>query len=149
MELLTVKMLNSCIERQLNKEMARFGLTYTQATIIGMLSENSGRKIFQKTLEEMLGLRRPTVSGILLRMEKDGMIKNEPDPGDKRFKVITLTEEAKGIAEHVRERVNAISALFLSGFSDKELKTLENYLNRMIRNGLDHENHTDWRNETI
>lgn len=74
MELLTIKMLNTAIERVMNREMSDLGLTYTQTTVIGYLLENRGQDICQRDIEYNLGLTHPTVSSILNRMEANGLI---------------------------------------------------------------------------
>ena len=69
-----IKILNTAIERILNKEMAELGITYTQATVIGFLNRNKDVEICQRNIEENLGLTHPTVSSILARLEEKKII---------------------------------------------------------------------------
>ena len=70
MELIHIKVLNTAIERILNKELAEYDITYTQATVIGYLKHHPEQDICQKDIEINLGLTHPTVSSILSRMEE-------------------------------------------------------------------------------
>ena len=94
MELIHIKVLNTAIERILNKELAEYDITYTQATVIGYLKHHPEQDICQKDIEINLGLTHPTVSSILSRMEEKNMIETRNMASDRRYKYIDLTEKA-------------------------------------------------------
>ncbi len=73
----------------------------------------SKKTVYQSELEDVLNLRRATVSGILMTMEKNGIIKRVASKKDARTKEIILNEKVEKIFfmssirnENVRECIN-------------------------------------------
>lgn len=134
MELLQFKILNTAIERILNNEMSDIGLTYTQATVIGYLKRNMEKEICQKDIEYNLGLTHPTVSSILNRMEKSGMIDTEPLASDHRYKKIKPTEKAIRSSEIIHEKIEKIKEQLFEGITPEQEEILSIAVKRMIQN---------------
>ena len=62
--------------------------TPTQMQIMEYVLNNQDTNIYQKDLENVLGLRRATVSGVLQTMEKNGLIARVITEEDARVKKI-------------------------------------------------------------
>ena len=98
-----VKTLEKMITREFIKDIdctrkkIGFVPTPTQMQIIGYIIDHNGQKVYQKDLENVLSLRRATVSGVLKTMEKNKLIKRTVDTNDTRVKEIILEERAKKI----------------------------------------------------
>ena len=73
--------------------------TPTQMQIMDYFLDNNKKEIFQKDLEDILHLRRATVSGVLQTMEKNKLIQRVTDEEDTRIKKIILNKKAKKIFE--------------------------------------------------
>lgn len=109
-------------------------LTGTHGWVIVFLSEHENEDIYQKDLEKQFGISRSTTSKMLAQMEKKGLVGRERVACDDRLKKIVLTERSRELAFKARQdSVNAEKKL-TKGFSDAELKTLKNYIDRMIEN---------------
>lgn len=134
MELLDIKILNNAVERQLNKELSRLGITYAQSTVVAFLSLHTEERICQKDIECRLGLSHPTVSSILRRMEEKGMVESRPLESDRRCHAISLTEKSREMSGSIRENIQGITERVLEGISPEEEAELERLLQRMIRN---------------
>lgn len=134
MELIDFKILNTAIERLLNKEMAEFGITYTQATVIGYLKQNTGREICQKDIEYTLGLTHPTVSSILSRMEEKQMVITEAQTNDHRYKRIVLTPKALEISDGIHIKIEQIATRLFDGISKEEQDELSITMKKLIKN---------------
>lgn len=134
MKLIYFKMLNTAIERLLNSELAEYGLTYTQATVIGYLKRKEGQDTCQRDIEASLGLAHPTVSSILRRMEEKGMIQTENREEDHRYKHITLTPASEQLVHELRRRINGIEQRLYTGLSDEELASLNRMMQKMLHN---------------
>jgi len=134
MELLQIKMLNTAVERILNQEMAEFGLTYTQTTVIGYLLENSDRDVCQKDIEYSLGLTHPTVSSILRRMEAVGIIRTETQAADRRYKKITLTEKAIRQREQIQLKYCKVKEKLFEGVSQQQRDITNATIQAMLKN---------------
>lgn len=134
MDLMEVKILNTAIERTLNKEMAELGITYTQATVIGFLKKNEEKEICQKDVEHSLGLTHPTVSSILIRLEEKDFIQTTPFSSDRRYKRILLTDKSNQMAAVIQEKINAISETAFSGLDEEKQDELSNMIQQIVRN---------------
>lgn len=134
MELIQFKILNTAIERTLNKELSDMGLTYTQATVIGYLKRNMDRDICQKDIEYSLGLTHPTVSSILSRMEESGMVVTEPMLSDHRYKKIMPTEKAVGSFGRIHEKIEKIKEKMFEGISPEQEEMVNRMVVKMIQN---------------
>lgn len=134
MELIQFKILNTAIERTLNKELSDMGLTYTQATVIRYLKRNMDRDICQKDIEYSLGLTHPTVSSILSRMEESGMVVTEPMLSDHRYKKIMLTEKAVGSFGCIHEKIEKVKEKLFEGISPEQEEMVNRMVMKMIQN---------------
>lgn len=85
-------------------------------------------------LSKLTGLTKTTLSAMLKRLEEQGLLCSTQDPKDSRKKQYDVTEMGwaqKEIGEKVSRKVNDI---FYHGFSEKEIKDFENYLERIKTN---------------
>ncbi len=134
MELLDFKILNTAIERLLNQKLAEFGITYTQATVIGYLKRNQGKEIFQKDIEYHLGLNHSTVSILLRRMEDKQMVKIQCLDSDRRYKKVSITAQALEISEQISVKIQEITTLLLQGISSERQQQISQTMKQMIQN---------------
>lgn len=131
---LMIKMLNNAFKQELNKEIASLDLSSSQAHVLGYLSHNQDKTIFQKNIEEQFNLKHPTVTGILQRLEEKGFIKQIPLETDHRYKQIILTEKSRILHNRITELSSATADKFLVGMSAEEVNTLKLLLEKMIAN---------------
>lgn len=85
------------IRRELQKPIAsaiaRGGLTAPQRGVIEILVSTNGLSL--KELSRRMGLTHSTVSGIVDRLEKRGLVARQQDPEDGRFSRIAVTEPVR------------------------------------------------------
>lgn len=134
MDIIEFKILNTAIERLLNKEMSELGITYTQATVIGYLNLNKNVEICQKDLELNLGVTHPTMSSILSRLEEKNFIKTEPLSSDKRYKKISLTKKSNEIINHIDTKIKYISNKLFKNLNSEEIDFLSSIIKKIILN---------------
>ena len=133
MELIHIKVLNTAIERILNKELAEYDITYTQATVIGYLKHHPEQDICQKDIEINLGLtpphrkQHPFSYG---RKKYDRDTKNMAS--DRRYKYIDLTEKAMNISDEIHTVIQRITAELFAGVSKEEQQVFSNVLKTLI-----------------
>jgi MarR family transcriptional regulator for hemolysin len=88
----------------------------------------------QRDLARFAKMEQPSMAQMLVRMERDGLIRRAPDPADGRSSLISLTEIAEA------RLPNACKVLFqgnreaLDGFTEKETEQLVALLTRLIAN---------------
>jgi DNA-binding MarR family transcriptional regulator len=88
------------LRRPLEAEVAKGELTLPQGAVMREVVRNHG--ISLKDLSRAVSLAHSTVSGIVGRLEKRGLIERRPDPADGRVSCIYPTAV---VAEFVRERI--------------------------------------------
>ena len=87
-----------------------------------------------RELATRTGLAKTTLTGMLDRLEKEGLILRCKSASDRRQIHIVLTQQARmhyDTYEAVSEEMNRI---FYRGFSDSEITELEMQLKRILRN---------------
>lgn len=116
------------------KEFAELGLTEGQPKILYILRRNPD--ILQKDLAALCGVRPPTLTVLLQKMEAKNLIYKETcsvSGGKKAYK-IHLTDEGKAISERLEVVVENLEERGFSGFSPDERKTLLNLLCKVENN---------------
>ena len=109
-------------------------ITGNNGWIIGYLSENSDKDIYQRDIEKHFTIARSTASKVLRLMEEKSLIQRQPVAHDARLKKIILTQKAYEIKGLMREDAEMMEQTLTQGFSEEELKTLHSYIQRMKEN---------------
>lgn len=117
----------------MDASLSTYSLTSSQLHVLFLLDRHGG-EMTQKTLEEALGVSHPTVVGLVSRLEKQGFITTETDPDDRRHKKIVPTEKALNLKEELGRARRENERKMTNGFSEKELKQLNEYLQRIYAN---------------
>lgn len=108
--------------------------TPTQMRIIQYILENEEKEVYQRDLEEVLNLRRATVSGVLQTMEKNHLIERITDSNDLRSKKIILNQTTKDLFKKKEKQMEEIEKILIVGITEKELETFSNVLEKMKEN---------------
>jgi DNA-binding MarR family transcriptional regulator len=82
-------------------------------------------------LSGKLALNSSTLTGILDRLEKKGLLKRELNSKDRRSIIVKLTEKAKTLKDGLWKAYETVNGEFLSVLSKEEHKTLLNVLGRL------------------
>lgn len=77
----------------------------------------------QRDLVLMLHVERATLSGVLLALAKKGFVNQEPDPGDQRQKILTLTDSGRALWERLPDPIDLIQRTAFDGVSSDDLAT--------------------------
>lgn len=120
--------------------------TPTQMQIMDYFLENNKKEIFQKDLENILKLRRATVSGVLQTMEKNELIERVTDLDDTRTKKIKLNQKAKEIFDRNEKKMKEIEEIITSGISEEDLKSFSKVI-QIMKNNLELANKEGSKND--
>lgn len=111
------------------------GVTGMQGWIIGYLYHHKdAQDCFQHDLELEFNIRRSTASGILQRMERDGLIERAMVPTDARRKKLILTSKAIGIHENVMRAIDTVESNLTNGLTSAEIETFLTTLGKIKQN---------------
>lgn len=108
--------------------------TPTQMQIMEYILEHPNENIYQKDLEDILNLRRATVSGVLQTMEKNNLIERIIDTNDSRVKKIILNPETKKIFEAHEEKMEEIEKNIINDISEEEIFQFLSVIKKMQNN---------------
>lgn len=103
-----------------------------QGRILYVLWQEDGVPI--KTIAERCGLAITSLTTMLERMEKPGLIIRQQDSGDKRKTLIFLTDKAKALKEDYDAVSDRMSTIFYQGFTEEEIRNFEEHLERIRLN---------------
>ena len=93
------------IRRPVEAEFAKGGLTGPQRSVMQVLVQSGGGSL--KELTARIGLAHSTVSGIVDRLEKRGLVERQPNLNDRRHTRIVLSREVR---EFMEKRYPVIAA---------------------------------------
>ncbi len=86
--------------RRLSRERcAEYGVTATQVTVLKLLYEIGGLSLSKLSTE--IRAHNSTVTGIVDRMERDGLVERAQSPDDRRVWVIDLTARGRDLARKI------------------------------------------------
>jgi DNA-binding MarR family transcriptional regulator len=136
----SVRSLNNLIMRRFDSNRpdreALERVTNANRWVISFLVEqqNNGKDVYQKDLETAFCITRSTISKVIDLMIQKDLIRRMPVAHDARLKKLVLTQKAMELSEKMRIYADGVEREITAGFSDKELDTLFEYIDRMKKN---------------
>ncbi len=131
------KILSTLTGRRLaraGRELCGEGFTHRQGQIIHFLIQNASRgDLFQRDVEEELSIRRPTATGILQLMEKNGLLRRESVEYDARLKKLVLTDRALALDANAQAVLGEREGRLTADIPPEELAAARRVLERMRR----------------
>ena len=105
-------------------------LTPPQYQTLRLLWEQDGQPF--KDLAEANGCKRPTMTGIVDTLEKNGLVRRQPNPDDRRSLLVTLTKIGKDLEGSTPDLDN-IYASCCAGLNVEEFQQLGSLLGKLDR----------------
>ena len=96
-------------------------LTPPQLQTLRLLWERDGRAL--KDLAAAIGCTRPTMTGVVDTLEKNGLVRRESNPVDRRSVLVTLTDKGKEM-EGSTPDLERMYASCCSGLNEVEFQQL-------------------------
>lgn len=113
-------------------EQAGLGLTAGEARTLAHLNINPGLR--QGVLAERMNVEPMTMVGYLDRLEGQGLIARDPDPTDRRAKIVRLTEAAAPLLEKVIAAAATAREEALAGLAPDQRDALRTALEQVRAN---------------
>jgi DNA-binding MarR family transcriptional regulator len=117
---------------QMNEALAANGIYAGQEMFLWHLWREDG--LTQSQLVERLCVQPPTVSKMLDRMERAGLVERRPDPDDSRVTRVYLTEQGRRSQDAVSEVWKTIEQRLTMGLSVEERLLLRRLLLQVHEN---------------
>lgn len=131
--LFLVRCLSKKLRNSFDNRLAEKDLTAQQGRCLCFISKNNylGIAVHQHDIEKEFELSKSTVSGLVDRLEKKGLITRTPS--GSRTKII-LTEKGEAVIDYIHEgRVETTNKL-LNGFNDDEKSEILQIVKKLISN---------------
>ena len=103
-----------------------------QGRILYVLWQEDGISI--RSLSTKCGLAITSLTTMLERMEKQGLIRRAQSEADKRKTLLFLTERAYALKNEYDFVSKEMGNIYYKGFSDEEIILFEGYLDRIRKN---------------
>jgi DNA-binding MarR family transcriptional regulator len=119
----------------MKKGLIEAGVEIVRPAYLGVLLclwQEDERKVID--LGRCARLEPSTMTGLLDRMERDGLVYRAPDPNDRRAHRICLTAEGKQVKDPVMAVTPKVVSSFFKGISDDDLNHTINILQRVLIN---------------
>ena len=97
----------------------------------------NGDSVPQRELMNMFELKAGSLSEVLTKIERDGLIERTLDPQDRRQRIVRLTEEGHAQAMLEQQSRESFRAQALSCFNEDERTQLEDMLARVTAHWKD------------
>jgi MarR family transcriptional regulator, organic hydroperoxide resistance regulator len=119
-------------QHRMQSLLSEYGLYSGQPPVLFMLWEQDGRS--QTEFCEKLELKPSTVTVMLQRMEKAGLLQKLSDKEDLRVSRVFLTEKGKSIRAEVENAISKLDDECFIGFTDEEKILLRRFFLSMRNN---------------
>lgn len=119
----------------LKRELASAGVGAVRPSYLGVLMtlwSEDDRKVGD--LGQGAGLEPSTMTGILDRMQRDGLLVRAADPADRRATRVQLTGAGAALKEPVTGAVDRVMGAMLAGVDEGQLAELKGALRRALQN---------------
>ncbi|KQP01952.1 hypothetical protein ASF30_00105 [Leifsonia sp. Leaf264] len=113
----------------LNRLSAEHDLSLTQLRVLAILRD---RRLRMSDLADHLGLEKSTLSGLVDRAEKRGLLKRARDAADGRAIEVFLSGAGRELAERLQDDAARDLRPLTSGLSEDESRVLALLLTRML-----------------
>ena len=104
----------------------------SHGNILFQLSVNE--KMTMGDLAQKINRDKSTTTVLVRKLENEGFITGEPDPADKRSRIIYLTKKGQKFNTTARELSKDLLDTFYKGFTEKEKETFLELLMRIKNN---------------
>ena len=112
---------------------ARHGLSQTQVDIIAFLHNNPERDTAADIVELRM-MRKSNVSLAVDSLMRKGMVRREPDGGDRRRIHLKLTDAAEQLTPEIAKSREAMLAQLFQGFTPEEKASYLRLTQRIFEN---------------
>jgi DNA-binding MarR family transcriptional regulator len=105
------------LRRRFDQKARHLGLTRAQWQVLAHLARNEG--INQVGLAELLDVEPITLCRQIVRLEERGWVARRPDPGDRRARLLFMTEKARPVIVEMRALAEEVYAEALDGLPEE------------------------------
>lgn len=113
----------------LDAEAMRHGITIRDQLVLSALAAEPGRA--QLAIGAALGVDKTTLTTVLDRLERRGLVRRGPDPQDRRVRIPEVTAAGRALQLEVAGAVHAVERELLQAVPTDERTALRSALRRL------------------
>ncbi len=119
-----------------NKNLKEFDINFQQAMIILFIYSynNEGKEIYQKDLEQLMGLSNPTITTSVKTMMRKDLVYRIQSENDGRYYHLHLTVKSFNIVEDIAHKIFSANESFSLLLSNEENNELFKLLTKLSNN---------------
>lgn len=131
--LLLIKFLSKALDADFDKRLSEYGLTVTQGRTLFYITRQNCKKnvVHQNDIEKQFNLSKSTVSGLIDRLVKKGLIKRV---NDSRYVELVPTEEGISIVSHFHNNRQKVVEKLTKGLSPETVEEMKGNIKLLIKN---------------
>lgn len=119
-------MLAHRVRRVVDEQMAAAGLSLARTKLLRVLDEQGPTRL--SSLADQLGFAARTVTETVDGLERDGLVERNPDPTDRRAKLVVLTRDGVAVLATANTAGQHVLQNIFGALTDEQLKALSGLL---------------------
>lgn len=123
------------IDKACAKRLGGYQLSESRFMILALLFEYNA--LSPLTITELIGVTKPTITSLILSLQKEGLIKRNNVPEDGRKYKISLTEQGEKLIKTVFHQHSLWIANITKNITNSEMETLICILDKIRRNTIE------------
>lgn len=124
--------LGDLVQNRLGRVLREYELTLSQYQVLRIL-EHAGTALPSLEIGTRMPQVAPAITGLLTRLEEQGLVRRRPDKQDKRVTQVEVTPKAKTLLKKIEKPVLDLHANLTAALGDADLKQLSKLLEKALR----------------
>ena len=121
--------LSFAVHGMIERRAAEHGLSIVQARLLGVLRD---RTPTMNELARILGLDKSSVTGLVDRAERRGLVIRVPSTSDRRVVLVSLTADGRALVSQAAERFEADALTMLGRLPPEDRATLSRLVSQLL-----------------
>ncbi|MCG8701223.1 MAG: MarR family transcriptional regulator [Bacteroidales bacterium] len=130
--LIKIRKIVRSVDIESKKIQKEYGVSIPQVLCLNFLYQSRNYQSTQGEIRNFLNLNSSTVSGVINRLEKKGLLARLPKSGDKRVVNIALTSAGDKLLGTIPSLLHEQLSEKLQKLDDDEIKKVEDSLNTLV-----------------
>lgn len=111
----------------------RYGLSFPQYNVLRVLDASQDGRNKISDIGRIMLVPGANMTGIAKRLERDGFLIRQSDPGDERVTILQITPKGKRTLKNIKNEKDRILEKLLNGFTQKDKMELLDKVKQLIK----------------
>jgi len=112
----------------------QYDLSFPQYNILRVLDASEGGQTRITEVGRIMLVSGANMTGLAKRLEKNGFIRRNSDPGDERVTLLQITAKGTAVLTQIESSRDQLLENMLQGFSAEDRKLTYTMIRRLLRN---------------